>query len=215
MTRTGIVAGCVLATAIAVNATPLRTAAAQPVSLAHLPYAFDGWHGRDLPAFDPETIRGLGADQHINRVYARDAQTAAGLYVAYYAAPRPGAGIHSPLHCLPGTGWERETMRVLPVNALGGPGAAGGTVRSMLVRRDEQQAVVLYWYALNGRLVASEFKAKAFALADSWRYGLNQSALVRIVVPVTRGVSAEHAEQNGLAFMRDVHDDLARLLPAP
>ena len=74
--------------------------------LASLPYQVSQWTGRDAAAPDAETLRILAADSYLNRSYAGASGTPIDLYIAYYGRQRPGVSIHSPLHCLPGTGWE-------------------------------------------------------------------------------------------------------------
>src|ERR671932_152695 len=64
--------------------------------------------------FDEETERVLAADRYVNRTYAA-AGAPVGLYVAYYARQRPTVSIHSPLHCLPGTGWEPLAVTTLDI----------------------------------------------------------------------------------------------------
>ncbi len=167
--------------------------------LARLPYTFDGWRGAEAPALDDETLRILAADDVLNRTYIAGDRTPVGLYVAYYARQRPGVSIHSPLHCLPGTGWEALAVDTLNFDT---PGSSGGTMRRMVVGRGHQQALVLYWYSLHGRVIASEVTTKVMQLADSVRLHRSDAAMVRIVVPIGRSVQA--ADERGLAFARDL-----------
>jgi EpsI family protein len=181
---------------------------ASHASLGELPYTIQTWKGAEGPPLDAETLRILAADAVLNRVYtAGDDGTPVGLYIAYYARQRPGVSIHSPLHCLPGTGWE-----VLDVGttSLVVAGAASGTVRRMIVRKGRRRALVLYWYSLHGRIIANEITSKLTLLADSVRLHRSDAALVRIVVPA--GDSVDAANEHGLAFARDLAPRLAHLL---
>ena len=168
-------------------------------NLSALPYAFQEWRGAEGPPIDAETLRILSADSVLNRTYTAGGGTPVGLYVAYYARQRPGVSIHSPLHCLPGTGWEAVDVSTLNLAA---PGAASGAVRRIIVRKNQQRALVLYWYALHGRMIASEITSKVMLLADSVRLHRSDAALVRIVVPIADSVTA--ADERGLAFARDL-----------
>jgi EpsI family protein len=166
---------------------------ASHADLSALPYVIQAWRGTEGPPLDPDTLRILAADDVLNRTYMAADGTPIGLYVAYYAAQRPGVSIHSPLHCLPGTGWE-----ALDVSTVGLPDAASGTMRRLIVRKDERRALVLYWYSLHGRMIAGEATSKFTLLFDSVRLRRSDAALVRIVVPIVGSVAA--AEQHGLAF---------------
>jgi EpsI family protein len=165
-----------------------------------LPYRIAQWTGRDAPPLDAETVRVLAADAYLNRSYAEDARAAVDLYIAYYGQQRPGVSIHSPLHCLPGTGWEPLDVSTIDVNQ---PDGSIGRVRRLVVRKNMDRAVVLYWYAVHGRMIANETVSKAWLLHDSFRFHRSDAALVRIVVPIV-GSAIDAAQRDGLAFAHDV-----------
>jgi EpsI family protein len=177
-----------------------RVQAPRQAQLASLPYDVSRWTGRDAAAPDAETLRILAADAYLNRSYAGASGTPIDLYIAYYGQQRPGVSIHSPLHCLPGTGWEPLDIATVP---LATPDGARGEARRMIVRKDMDRAVVLYWYEIHGRVLANESLSKVWLLHDSLRFHRSDAALVRIVVPV-RGAAVDAAQQEGLAFARDV-----------
>lgn len=168
--------------------------------LSDLPYTFAEWRGAEAPELDDETLRILAADSVLNRTYAGADGAPIGLYVAYYARQRPGVSIHSPLHCLPGTGWEALAVDTLRFSE---PGSAPGTVRRMVVGRGHQRAVVLYWYSLHGRVIASELTTKIMQLSDSVRLHRSDAAMVRIVVPIGASPGAiDEADTRARAFAR-------------
>lgn len=174
-----------------------------PALQAHLellPYRIGGWTGRDAAPPDGETLRILAADSYLNRAYAGASGTPIDLYLAFYGRQRPGVSIHSPLHCLPGTGWEPLDIATVALEPADGGGARA---RRLLVRKNADRAVVLYWYAIHGRVIANETVSKAWLLHDSLRLHRSDAALVRIVVPIG-DASADAAEREGLAFARDV-----------
>jgi EpsI family protein len=168
--------------------------------LSSLPLDIGTWTGRDGAPFDDETVRILGADTYLNRSYAGSSGVPVDLYIAYYGRQQPGASIHSPLHCLPGTGWEPLDIASV---AIAQPGGAAGEARRLVVRKNGDRAVVIYWYAVHGRMIANEIASKAWLLHDSLRYQRSDAALVRIVVPV-QGTAIDAAQREGLAFAHDV-----------
>lgn len=194
---------------VALTAAAARTArlraAAPRIALETLPLQLDTWRGHDAGPLDEETLRILSADSYLNRSYdGLDAPV--GLYVAYYAQQRPGVSIHSPLHCLPGTGWEPLDVVARTIER---PDGSAGDLRRLLVRKGRDRAVVLYWYAVHGRMIGNELLSKAWLLHDSLRFNRSDAALVRIVVPVKGSV--ESAEHDGLAFARTLLPHLASL----
>jgi EpsI family protein len=164
------------------------------VELGALPYRIGTWSGTDAPPLDEEVERTLAADAVLNRTYLAGNDTV-GLYIAYYREQRPGVSVHSPLHCLPGTGWEAEATRTIDL------GARDNEVKQLVVRKNLNRAVVYYGYSVHGRLVADEVQSKLWLLHDRISRGRGDAALFRVVVPVTGTVEA--AERRGLAFTRD------------
>ena len=205
MTGIRALVAVVLIAAAGALAEAARAAAPRPdAHLAALPMRLGAWSGRDAAPLDEESERVLAADAYLNRTYSSSPDAApVGLYVAYYAQQKPGVSIHSPLHCLPGTGWEP-----LDVSTTAIAGESGATpMRRMVVRKNRDRALVLYAYAIHGRLVASELTSKLWLIADSLRLRRSDAALVRLVVPIGEDdESAQAAEAQGAAFMR-------RLLP--
>jgi EpsI family protein len=193
-------------------ARPVEPHAAAPVALEALPLAFAGWSGIDDDSLDQAAAEQLGADAYLTRTYTTPAAPAeVGLYVAYYASQRPGVSIHSPLHCLPGAGWEALDVRTVAVPGGAAPGSPQSVeVRQMTMRKNLDQAVVIYWYQLQGRAVANEVKSKLLLLGSSLRRQPAHAALVRVVVPVADRPDA--AAALGLSFVGELLPRLAPVL---
>jgi EpsI family protein len=128
------------------------------------------------------------------------------LYIAYYASQRTGGSIHSPLNCLPGTGWEPAAIATLDIER---PDGRSGQVRRMLVQKRGEQAMVLYWYQVRGRMLASEIASKGHLFAGALRSGRSDAFLVRVVVPTSDSTTA--AGEQGLAFVRALLSPLTGL----
>jgi EpsI family protein len=197
----GLVLILILA-ATAFVARPARSSTPDAPPLTQLPYAIGEWKGFDDGSLDTATAAELGADAYLTRTYSAGSGPDVGLYVAYYGAQRPGVSIHSPLHCLPGTGWEPVDVTTVPI--------AQGSVRRMTLQKNLERVAVIYWYQLQGRTVASEVKSKVFGLFDRVRTGRSDAALVRIVVPIAE--ESDAAAARGLWFAGDLLPRLAPLL---
>jgi EpsI family protein len=176
------------------------------VDVTRLPYTFGAWRGTDAPPLDAESRRILAADAYVNRTYS-DGAGAVNLYVAYYREQHPGASIHSPLHCLPGTGWEPLEVSTLALPVASLPSTAA--IKRVVIRKNRERALVLYSYAVRDRLLASEVASSLWLLHDSVRFGRSDASLVRVVVPIDDSVGA--AEQRGLRFVGDVLPFMSRL----
>ena len=82
-------------------------------------------------------------DDYLNRWYERSNATA-GLYIGYYQSQRQGEALHSPLFCLPGSGWQPVKMDVADLH-VGGE-AAARRVNALVVERGLDRLLVVYWY---------------------------------------------------------------------
>lgn len=151
-----------------------------------VPIELAGYRGIDIPISEAEQ-QVAGMSDFVMRVYSESGETAdqiAGafsVYVGYYEQQMQGKTIHSPKNCLPGSGWEALTSRPHVVPAPGGE----VTVNRYLLQREDERALVLYWYQGRGRVEANEYRVKLDLLLDAALRSRSDEALVRIVVPVT------------------------------
>jgi len=199
MIRRHVLIVALLAGTIVASAAARTDGNGRQVNLQTLPYAFSTWRGSDAAPIDEDTARILAADAYLTRNYAAAAGAPVGLYLAFYGAQRPGASIHSPLHCLPGTGWEPLDVGTIDVASANG---STSRVRRMVIRKNVDSAVVLYWYAVHGRTIANEFASKWWLLHDALTLRRSDATLVRILVPVEGEMQA--ADQRAAAFAADL-----------
>jgi len=179
--------------------------------LAGLPMTFDGWNGRREPDLAPEILAVLGADDYTIRTYARNAATAVGLYIGYHASQRQGDTIHSPMNCLPGSGWEPVSRTYLDI-PVAGSAADTITVNRYLIRKGLDEQVVFYWYQSHGRAIANEYRSKVFMVYDAVRLNRTDAALVRIVSPKIG--SEKESETRAIDFVRALYPLLGGYIPS-
>ena len=147
---------------------------------AAIPQRFDGYVGRDLGMSDGE-LRVAGVTNYLMRTYESNEASGFSLYVGYYDWQMSGKTIHSPKNCLPGAGWEvLESKQVTITTAMGSM-----LVNRYLLQKDDQRALVLYWYQGRGRVRASEYVVKWDLLRDAALRKRSEEALVRVIVPIT------------------------------
>jgi len=91
---------------------------------------------------------------------------------------------------------------------------AGGSIHinRYVVEKGEAQSVVLYWYQSQGRVIADEFAAKFYLISDSIRHHRSDTALVRVVVPISRD-QTDRAEKVGADFVQAFYPVIKAYLP--
>lgn len=137
--------------------------------------------------FDQATEAVLRADDYLSRNYGRPDGSVASFYIGYYATQRNGATYHSPLNCLPGSGWtmsDPATIKISPAN--GGPAFEANRY---IIRNGNDNELLIYWYQGRGRAIASEYWGKVYTVLDSMRRNRSDGAMVRVMVPVGKSES--------------------------
>ena len=173
----------------------------------------DRWKGTEL-GLEREVLDVLKLTDYMMRLYvpvsrAQTIQTPVWLYVGYYQSQRTGATYHSPKNCLPGSGWQIIESEQVPVKLYDGLQI---TINEVLIQKGLDKQVILYWYQDRGRIIASEYWAKAYLVWDAITRNRSDGALVRISVPVDR--STEQAISQGVEFLREVFPRLHNNLPS-
>ena len=181
-----------------------------PLPLKDFPTTFGSWRMIHEGVVDDETEAVLRADDLLTRSYVSP-EGGAGLFIAYFKSQRAGQSPHSPKNCLPGAGFQ-------PVDNASGRidvPANGGSIHinKYVVANGEDESVVLYWYQSQGRVIADEFAAKFYLIADSIRRHRSDTSLVRVVVPVLNGVTRERATQTAIDFVQAAYPVVDSWLP--
>ncbi len=185
--------------------------------LAALPLTIAGWQGREAEPFPAAVPKGLGADDHLNRIYEGPDGQMVALYVGYYGSQRNRDAIDSPMNCLPGAGWQLTEHARIAVQVA----TLSGVRRTIIVnqyhvQRGGDQQVLLYWYQSRGRVLTSEQESRAYAVYDAMRHERTDGALVRVLSPLRESdPGARRAVVRQLVgFVQAVFPRLNALLPA-
>lgn len=155
-------------------------------ALKDFPAELGAWRQRGADTrFDAATEQVLKADDYLARDFRREADGAfANFYVGYYATQRNGSTYHSPLNCLPGSGWAMTNAGVIRITPAGGGPAF--EANRFVIESGGQRSLLVYWYQGRGRAVASEYWGKIYTVLDSVARRRSDGAMVRVVVPVGR-----------------------------
>ena len=170
---------------------------------------------------DSETLQTLGKGDFLNRLYQpppppgstwpatmdADARASIGLFIGYFPTQRTGQSIHSPQNCLPGAGWTFLSSWVTDLTNAAGQKYQ---VKEFLITDGTSTQEVLYWYQMHGRVIAGDYAAKFYTVADSIRYGRTDAALIRIITPIEPGEDRLQSRVRAIRFA----EQIAPLLPA-
>jgi EpsI family protein len=174
---------------------PLR----QP--LREFPLVLGDWTGKYV-TLQPEALNLLGAGDVLARLYRRFYPgPPIELFIAYFPSQRSGGTMYSPQNCLPGSGWVPLEHSYV---ALRGPGRKNVVVNRYLIGKGLDRDLVLYWYQSHGRVVANEYRARVYLIADTIRSGRSDGSLVRVVTPIDRAEDVSAAEARAVSFAEGI-----------
>jgi EpsI family protein len=178
--------------------------------LAAFPRRLGDWSGPDslLPA---GVVDVLGPGEFLTRLYQRKFDSAyIDLFVGYFPSQRTGNTIHSPQNCLPGAGWTPIEAGRFQLTLTDGKLA---TLNRYVLAKGPDRLLVLYWYQAHGRIVASEYWAKFYLVADAIRLNRTDGALVRVVTRVASDESPASAQHRAAEFARTLLPKLDSYIP--
>ena len=200
--RIGFTALLLAATLLATRSLDRRPPEVLAAPLESLPSQIAGWSGVANPPLKSVILDELVATSYLSRTYRRG-NADLDLFVAYYAQQRAGESMHSPKHCLPGSGWEIWQYGLTDVPADG----RSVQVNKYSVENNGSRRLVLYWYQSRRRIIASELQGKLLLVRDALLEGGTGGSIVRITLPDQPG-----ALEDGVAFASALIPQMQRCL---
>ena len=193
-----IVLGAILLVGLIVNSwSYLGEAHVDRKPLKDFPKQLGNWNQLGTDAqLDAPTLKVLRASDYLMRDYRRTDGRLGSIYVGYYASQRDGATYHSPLNCLPGSGWVLSDGAKTTITT---PEGSSFVANQYFIQSGSSRVAMIYWYQGRGRAVASEYWGKVYTVLDSVRLRRSDGALVRVTVPVTQSEASALAAAAELA----------------
>lgn len=155
--------------------------------LKDFPTQLGQWQMSKDQTIDEPTMKVLRASDYLLRDFQRPDGQTANFYVGYYASQREGASYHSPLNCLPGSGWTLSNPDSVTI-AL--PDGRTFAANKYVIQNGDYKSLMIYWYQGRGRAVASEYWGKVYTVIDSVRLRRSDGAMVRVTVPLGESETA-------------------------
>lgn len=161
-----------------------QTAGAEVIDLNRFPMQLEGWSAQD-DSLDAATERVLHTDQVLLRHYTDLNGRRVQFFIGYYRDQKFGAQVHSPQHCLPGSGWTivRHDEIPLPLDS------ESLTKRLHIEKKGENQFVV-YWFTSDEHVVQNEFDLKIRLLLNAFRHKPTSVYFYRVSTPFSENQEA-------------------------
>jgi exosortase D (VPLPA-CTERM-specific) len=175
--------------------------------LSEFPQQVAGWTMSGHNEFSANILKVLKPTDYLSRVYRRADGTKVELYVGYHNGGKGTGGIHSPKHCLPGSGWFEVSSEkiVLPT-----PSGNRDLVRAVYQKGGSKE-MFLYWFQMMDRSITDEYALKLTEIKNSLLYQRRDQTFIRISLPFDQDEARTMGA--GAAFVRDFDGPIREFLP--
>ncbi len=183
----------------------------EPIRLDALPRQVGGWLSQDF-VFERNVLDVLKADQTLSRRYVNEAGEEIWLFVGYWQNQKYGAQPHSPLHCLPGSGWNFSSRETISFAAAGlgmtasRAGAENSESTLAVISNGSERELALYWYQMRSGSTGNEIDVKIELARNALLRNPTDVAFVRLTSPL-----AGHSEADVLKMLQAFWSQLAGL----
>ncbi len=209
-TRLAVVIFLLAGTALFLRALDRKQSVVPRTALASFPLGLNGWAGTDIP-IPADTRKSLGAGEFLQRMYKDP--VSGGAYVDLYVAYVPDQHAlfrHLPQVCLEGAGWSPVESGT---SMLAFPGDAPFPANRYVIARGDDRQLVMFWYSVRGRRVATQDWMNVYLAFDSLRLSRSDNALIRMNTELQPGEKPEDAERRLLSFAGLVNPLLKNYIP--
>lgn len=184
----------------------LITPLARP--FAEFPLVHAEWRMVGQSRLSENVIKVLMPSDYLSRRYVAPDGFAVDMYLSFFDGGPNSGGIHSPRHCLPGSGWTELSSEQV-IMPLGGEYVK--LVRSVYAMGSSRE-VIYYWFAMRGYTMSDEYSLKVAEITGSMFHRRRDQSFVRISAQGKEDV--EEAEQRIEDFLRDFYPLIRAFLPA-
>ncbi|MEM7540200.1 MAG: VPLPA-CTERM-specific exosortase XrtD [Pseudomonadota bacterium] len=183
-------------------------------ALARFPHNLESWSGSQ-DVMEQQYIDALKFSDYLLANYRGTGKHdgLVNLYVAYYGSQRKGESVHSPKSCLPGGGWQIESLSDHVVEGVA-VDQRPLVVNRALISHGEQKQLVYYWFQQRGRVITNEYLVKWYIFWDSLTRNRTDGALVRLITKLDRGQDVAEAEAALTDFARRLSAQLPGYVPS-
>jgi EpsI family protein len=175
--------------------------------LEEIPAKLDEWTMASQSRFDPDILAKLKPTDYLYRVYTDTKGNKVAFYLGYHSGGVNSGPIHSPKHCLPGSGWFElsEVKRSISIEDIELP------VVQAIYQNNSQKEMFIYYFQVKGQILTDEYSLKIAEIINSVLYNRRDSAFIRISIPFLD----EQAEAAviGERFLAKIYPQIVSVLP--
>ena len=188
-----------------------RVSIREHVDLKAFPMTLGNWQSKENLIIDEDEREVLKSTQDLWRNYTDSDNHEIGLFIAYFKDQKYGEQIHSPKHCLPGSGWEitdKEPFHVQIQNSS----YDQLKINKLIISQKNYNEIMLYWFWTRSGIITSEYDLKFNLAKNALLRNPTDAAFIRISFPFTENNRAE-VLQKASNFISDIFPAVKNVLP--
>jgi len=172
------------------------------------PSQVGGWRMVSEMQFSKQVLDVLKPADYLSRSYTSTGQgREVEIYIGYHDGAKGGGGVHSPKHCLPGSGWYEASSRRTSLEINGND----IDLVEAVYQKGETKVLLYYWFQVQEKTLPDEYSLKLAEIFNSMLHQRKDAAFVRISVPFQG--ERERALATGGRFIRDFYPLIKEFLP--
>ena len=210
--RTRIIIACVILILGGALANYLRYADAspdRPATFESIPMESGAYYGEER-RFSEESYEILQADTTTLRIYRDTSGLPIWLFIGYFESQKYGSQIHSPKHCLPGSGWRIDSHTHYRLKLAGG---FDHDINRLVISERDKHQLMLYWFETRGGVIRNEFGLKWDLMRNSLMLRPTDAAIIRLNLSLTPDDNIESATARAVDWLNQFYPAIERALP--
>jgi EpsI family protein len=176
-------------------------------SFSSFPLVVGEWQMTTQDTFSSQILEVLKPTDYLSRTYTDRNGIRVQLYVGYHGGGKESGEIHSPRHCLPGSGWQELASTRIDIDSQGGKVSLVKAVYSQGDRKEH----FFYWFQVRDRTIDDEYSLKLAGISNSVLYRRRDASFIRIKISEEAGIQDPAAV--GLRFVKDFYPVIREFLP--
>ena len=180
----------------------------QRASFSSFPATLGNWTSstENLPAIIQDVLK---ADDYYLADFDSSNGNVINLYMVYYKTQFRQKAVHSPLVCLPGSGWVIDKEQSIDIAPSGGKKIH---VKRLIIAKEGNKQLVYYWIQQQGKSFSNDFAARISLIGNALLSKRSDSALIRLTTPILDG-DIRSSENILNQFLVELYPKLDRYFP--
>ena len=179
------------------------------IPLRDFPATNGEWRQVSRGEFSDEILQVLKPTDYLSAQYVNPQGDKVSLYIGYHGGGKGGGEIHSPKHCLPGTGWFKLSEQVVNLKVDG----RDLPVVQAVYQKGGEKEIFNYWFRVkDDEAVTSEVGLKLAQIRSSMISRRRDATFIRISAIV--GADEQGKQAAVVKFIQDFYPLFQKFLPS-